>query len=75
MKKYIIEVKGAKVSPEFEESITKFFDDNSRKVCVLYSMYPNVDFAIKELCTDTGNCREVETLKPGLFRRVVSYFI
>lgn len=90
MKKYILEFKGNQFTREFckksAEYFDKFIDDDSNRT-MFFRLGPNEQVTIRVLDTGSGECNEIPEIKqiqsddkitlvkPGLFRRVMSYFI
>ena len=90
MKKYILEFKGNRFTQEFckksAEYFDKFIDDDSNRT-MFFRLGPNEEMTIRVLDIESGECDEVSEIrqirsndevtlaKPGLFRRVMSYFI
>ena len=90
MKKYILEFKGARFDKEFYEYAAdyfeKFIEDDSKRTMLL-TLDSKTQMTVRELDTESGECNEVPEIKqirsndevtlvkPGFFRRVLSYFI
>ena len=90
MKKYILEFKGNQFTREFckeaGEYFDKFIEDDSKRT-MFFRLGLKEQITVKVLDTESGECSEITEIKqiqsdgkiilvkPGLFRRVLSYFI
>ena len=90
MKKYVLEVRGKKVTDEFCKYAAKEFEnficDDSKRTITL-KLFGDTEVSVRELNTETGEYNEIPEIKqiqsddkitlvkPGTFRRILSYFI
>ena len=90
MKKYILEFKGTRLDKEFCEYASDYFEnfieDNSKRTMSLMLNH-KTQMSVRVLDTGSGEYNEIPEIrqiqnngkitlaKPGIFRRVMSYFI
>ena len=90
MKKYILEFKGTRLPHDFckdvSEHFEKFIEDDSKRTMSLL-LNPKAQMTVRVLDTGSGECNEIPEIKqirsddkvalvkPGILRRIVSYFV